>query len=430
MNSRWARCLCESPLFKFRRLPEQTRSFSNSFSLRQPRLSIRESLNRWKNSGSTAGGEQSFVSQFPRPGILRPIAVAVGLGSTIYFTCLTLDSLVAAEWSFALARKNIFGERLPSEREMLAGRIKMQQAKYQARFDAFKEWTKDWPAPIAFHFQRLYVIVANSWLLSFEASQTAYKITALNTLIFLAWRIPRLRPLMNRSFLHDPLSGRSYTMLTSVFSHASLPHLFFNSMALISFAPAVFSSFFNHDRSPIERDERPPPRATSIYHFTAFFATAGIASSLLSHIVTARFRLPRLLSNLADPAKAASAVQSAGLIKPSLGASGAIYAMVVMTAFTVPHSAVNIMFIPIAIPIATAVSATVCLDILGIVRGWQMFDHWAHLGGAAFGALYYWKGLDLWDNLRREADKDTFKLVKERRAQMVEQNKDSEDDEE
>ena len=28
------------------------------------------------------------------------------------------------------------------------------------------------------------------------------------------------------------------------------------------------------------------------------------------------------------------------------------------------------------------------------------FDHYAHLGGAAFGALYYLYGKDFWDTLR------------------------------
>lgn len=31
----------------------------------------------------------------------------------------------------------------------------------------------------------------------------------------------------------------------------------------------------------------------------------------------------------------------------------------------------------------------VALDLIGLVRGWKMFDHAAHLGGAAFGAIYW-----------------------------------------
>lgn len=41
--------------------------------------------------------------------------------------------------------------------------------------------------------------------------------------------------MMKGSFTHNPLSGKSYTMLTSTFSHKSFLHLLFNSMALTGF---------------------------------------------------------------------------------------------------------------------------------------------------------------------------------------------------
>ena len=31
----------------------------------------------------------------------------------------------------------------------------------------------------------------------------------------------------------------------------------------------------------------------------------------------------------------------------------------------------------------------------------RLFDHWAHLGGAAFGVLYYAYGPDFWARMRR-----------------------------
>lgn len=45
----------------------------------------------------------------------------------------------------------------------------------------------------------------------------------------------------------------------------------------------------------------------------------------------------------------------------------------------------------------------VALDILGIVRGWRAFDHVAHLGGAAFGLLYYFCGGAAWNGAKRAA---------------------------
>ena len=31
----------------------------------------------------------------------------------------------------------------------------------------------------------------------------------------------------------------------------------------------------------------------------------------------------------------------------------------------------------------------------------SMFDHYAHLGGAAFGVFYYYYGAQIWNGLRR-----------------------------
>ena len=33
----------------------------------------------------------------------------------------------------------------------------------------------------------------------------------------------------------------------------------------------------------------------------------------------------------------------------------------------------------------------------------RFFDHYAHLGGAAFGALYYMYGMRMWDAMRVHA---------------------------
>ena len=62
--------------------------------------------------------------------------------------------------------------------------------------------------------------------------------------------------------------------------------------------------------------------STSRYHFIALFLTAGVLSSLASHIYTLGWKLPRALATGAGR----------HAILPSLGASGAIYATIVVTA--------------------------------------------------------------------------------------------------
>lgn len=80
-----------------------------------------------------------------------------------------------------------------------------------------------------------YIYVAQPLVDAKEGRRVCWTVAALNTGIWVLWQIPRLRPIMRASFSHNPLSGKSYTMLTSTFSHKSFFHLLFNSMALTSF---------------------------------------------------------------------------------------------------------------------------------------------------------------------------------------------------
>ncbi|KAG8903917.1 hypothetical protein FRB99_002574 [Tulasnella sp. 403] len=205
-------------------------------------------------------------------------------------------------------------------------------------------------------------------------------------------------------------------MLTSVFSHASFAHLAFNSIALISFAPSVAKLLHTfHDNGQYGH----VLQSTINPHFLAFFIAAGCFSAWVSHFAQA-IRVRHIFRNLARPEKATAAIAAASQIKPSLGASGAIYAMVVLTSISLPYTSVNILFIPVAIPIGAAVSGMVALDVLGIIRGWQMFDHWAHLGGALFGLWAWWDQARLWGGMAEAAEEvieeDILRQMKEEEA--------------
>lgn len=51
-------------------------------------------------------------------------------------------------------------------------------------------------------------------------------------------------------------------------------------------------------------------------------------------------------------------------------------------------------------PSGGACAAMVTLDIVGLLRGWRLFDHSAHLGGAIYGIWYYFSGHLLFERLR------------------------------
>ncbi|KAA1468885.1 hypothetical protein DENSPDRAFT_834364 [Dentipellis sp. KUC8613] len=291
----------------------------------------------------------------------------------------------------------------------------------------------------------VYAFAANKYFHALDGERAAYWITGLNIAIWLAWQIPRLRPFMRVHFTHDPLSGKAYTMLTSTFSHASFLHLLFNSMALLSFSQT--SSLWM-----MSEQDRPEHlrQARDMYHFFAFFVSAGLFSSLVSHVVSTRILFPRIinqiahnphakpaaapLSHWASSAKnvtgstvtassgsatasvtastaaatasaspaAAEAAAAVPRILPSLGSSGAIYSAFILTALAFPDGEVSLIFPPVGpFPMSYGAAGIVLLDCVGVLRGWKLFDHYAHLGGAAFGALYWTYGAGFWDWTRR-----------------------------
>lgn len=86
---------------------------------------------------------------------------------------------------------------------------------------------------------------------------------------------------------------------------------------------------------------------------------------------------------------------------PSLGASGAIYAVFFLGAMSYPEAQVGIIFLPfLTMPIKFAAGLMMLLDVVGIWRAWKGFNHVAHLGGALFGIGYWRWGCEGWDWLR------------------------------
>jgi membrane associated rhomboid family serine protease len=80
-----------------------------------------------------------------------------------------------------------------------------------------------------------------------------------------------------------------------------------------------------------------------------------------------------------------------------VGASGAIYGLLVAFAFMFPNAELGLLFIPVPIKAKFFVPAIVLLDLFSGVTGYSIFGggvaHFAHVGGAVFGfiMMWYWK---------------------------------------
>jgi len=261
------------------------------------------------------------------------------------------------------------------------------------------------PKMISNFFVWTYAQVATSYLNASEGGRLGWQIGAINGAVWLAWQIPRLHPVMAARFMHHPLSGRASTLLTSMFSHSSFVHLAFNTIALTSFGSGAGHFLTQRQAQNEEGIQESSPK----FHLLAVFISAGLFSGLVSHMVAARIQFPRLIAKLASSSVVTTSTKRIFMrtrppneILPSLGASGGIYALVTMTALAYKDAEVSLFFLPIAIPIQWGVGGMVALDAIGIIRGWRMFDHWAHLGGAAFGALYWMYGPPIWNSLRAD----------------------------
>ncbi|KAF8127362.1 hypothetical protein EV363DRAFT_1515011, partial [Boletus edulis] len=303
-------------------------------------------------------------------------------------------------WSREVSKfMSIWTFREPTYDEIRKTKARSQVSHFHKYLESVKENISQWPIALQNMTLNVSAFVGSFYYDASEGRRLCWSICALNTAIFLIWKIPRFHGFMNRAFTHDPLSGKSYTLLTSMFSHKGLFHLVANSMALASFGAAATHYLC---ASP-SRD----PDISAQWHFLAFFLSAGLFSGLVSHCVSAKILYPRILSQISKQAAVRSSPAASALvgdvaqqvpdkILPSLGASGAIYAAVTLTALAFPDAQVQPIFIPISMSITTGVGALVLADIVGVLRGWKLFDHYAHLGGATFGALYYACGDEFW----------------------------------
>ncbi|KAL5513208.1 hypothetical protein ACEPAH_3606 [Sanghuangporus vaninii] len=355
--------------------------------------------------------QPKFEEGIGRPGIWKQIAFVGLVTVAIYGN--------AAEYTnFDTKRLSaVFPSPFMVTSEQLRRvRLGIVSEKLKKTLQKLKDAMSGLPNSISYPFLWSYVQLANGYINASEGKRIAYQICAINGVIWLLWQFRVLKPFMNANFTHHPLSGRVITLLTCIFSHESFIHLAFNSLALISFGSAATAYLTKKQQMNSEGVLESTPK----YHFWVMFITAGLFSSLVSHVVSARLLFPRLLAEaraskaaeelahstgtafrrLGSAAKGNARSRSPRDILPSLGASGAIYATVTMTALAYPDAQVFLLFPPIPLPITWGVGGLVLMDVIGVIKGWRMFDHWAHLSGAAFGVLYYRYGPDFWNWLR------------------------------
>lgn len=190
--------------------------------------------------------------------------------------------------------------------------------------------------------------------------------------------------------------------ITYMFMHGGFMHILFNMFALYSFGSAL-EQFWGGKK------------------FLFFYISCGLGSALvhtgvnyfhfqegIDALVSNGFSKSEILQ-LLNEGKIDTRWQelltvtqfqnfTSAYLGIAVGASGAIYGIIVAFAFMFPNAELGLMFIPIPIKAKYFVPGLVLIDLYLGISGKSIFGgggiaHFAHVGGALFGFLimWYWK---------------------------------------
>ena len=228
--------------------------------------------------------------------------------------------------------------------------------------------------------------------------RTVAVLLIVNIVVFAAgFLLPNGREqLVEAGALWYPANGHFglWELVSYMFLHANLSHIFFNMFALVSFGSVLEQEW-------------------GAARFLIFYFLCGVGAGLIQtginwqefHGLHARLVAaglePSAISALlatgggelpADPAVKAVLIELYWIYaRPMLGASGAIYGLLVAFGFLHPNAKLALMFVPVPIAAKFFIPGLLLLDLFSGVTGFSLFGagiaHFAHLGGAAIGFL-------------------------------------------
>lgn len=192
-----------------------------------------------------------------------------------------------------------------------------------------------------------------------------------------------------------------WQVITHMFMHGGLTHILFNMYALWAFG------------GPIEQ-------MLGQKKFIFFYFSAGIGAALL-HTLVNYYDFQSGYNALLDAGMSMGNIDAllktgqynTGILEsvsketlqdlyasyntPAVGASGAIYGILVAFGMMFPNVELFLLFVPVPIKAKYFIPVLIALDLFSGVTGYSIFGggiaHFAHVGGALFGfiMMWYWK---------------------------------------
>jgi len=159
---------------------------------------------------------------------------------------------------------------------------------------------------------------------------------------------------------------RPYQLVTHMFMHANIAHLFFNMFALFMFGPSLEAVW--------------GPRRFFVYYFVTGFG-ALMLHMLVSYIEISTGSVSPNMANV-----------------PMLGASGAVFGILAGYGMLFPNNVIQLLFPPIPLKAKYFVLIYAGIELFSGIQtlvgpSQSGVAHFAHVGGALFGFLLilYWR---------------------------------------
>ena len=177
---------------------------------------------------------------------------------------------------------------------------------------------------------------------------------------------------------------KPHQLVTMMFMHGSIGHIFFNMFALYIFG-SILENFWGSKR------------------FFNFYMICGISASLIT-LLSVPFSGAQFVKTIGDAGGDFSTAQFLEEYKQNysaLGASGAIMGVMAAFAYLFPNTEMYMMFIPIPIKAKYLVPGFIAIDLFGgLGYGFKGDNvaHWAHVGGAVTGLIIVF----IWNKTNRK----------------------------
>lgn len=160
---------------------------------------------------------------------------------------------------------------------------------------------------------------------------------------------------------------RPWQLVTHLFMHGGFWHIFFNMYSLLIFGSVL-------------------ERMWGARKFLVFYFVAGLGAALC-HCLVMHFQIDAALA-AENTTKAFSIMRT-----PTVGASGAIYGVLMGYGMLFPNDRLTLIFPPITLNAKWFVIIFIVIELVTGIMGADNIAHFAHLGGMLFGWLLilYWK---------------------------------------